>query len=117
MGFLDFFKVSDKARAKKIFEIYKDAKNSKPRATKRELFSETSLRYFRSWGLNEMNAALYTALVGSEFKDVKQFAIHVLRTEGYAAETAPALHGFFKEQTIWSADRDNAVDEAYREVF
>jgi hypothetical protein len=111
---LGYFMGSEKAKAKKIFKIYRQLKLFRPRASDEEIFRETANAYFRGlrWDEHKIKMtvdAIFEKRAGSkEDKDIKDVAEFVLSFES-PRDDFMSLRHFSKKQ--------KAIDDAYTAII
>jgi hypothetical protein len=111
---LGYFMGSEKAKAKKIFKIYRQLKLFRPRASDEEIFRETANAYFRGlrWDEHKIKMtvdAIFEKRAGSkEDKDIKDVADFVLSFES-PRDDFMSLRHFSKKQ--------KAIDDAYTAII
>lgn len=116
-----YFMGSEKAKAKKIFGIYKQLKLFRPKASDEEIFSETARAYFRGLRWDEdkirmtVNAIFEKRIGGKEDKDIKDVASSILIFE--SAHTDNATFGDFRKSMKRFSKKQKAIDDAYNVVL
>lgn len=111
---LGYIRGSEKAKAKRIFKIYKQLKLFRPKSTEEEIFRETAVTYYKQLGWNEAKISTtldYVLKTNSELeKDVKSLVSSILvfaDIDGYHSKNA--MERMF--------ERPAMIDSAYESVI
>jgi len=116
-----YFMGSEKAKAKKIFSIYKQLKLFRPKATDRELFRETARIYFSNlrWDEHKIKMtvdAIFEKSYGlKKDKDIKDIASSILIFESPHDDFGRGFNfeGYMKRHT----KKQKAIDDAYNAIL
>ena len=116
-----YFMGSEKAKAKKIFGIYKQLKLFRPKATDQELFRETARIFYSNlrWDEHKIKMtidAIFEKSVGvKEDKDIKDVVSSILIFENPQDDFGRGFdfEGYMKRHT----KKQKAIDDAYNSVF
>lgn len=117
---LGYLMGSEKAKAKKIFKIYRQLKLFRPKASDEEIFRETANAYFRGlrWDENKIRMtveAIFEKRVGSkEDKDIKDVASSILIFESPHGDLMS--YDFRKSMKRFSK-KQKAIDDAYAAII
>lgn len=112
---------SEKAKAKKILNIYKQLKLFHPKATNQELFRETARTYFSNaqWGEYKIEAAMDAIFENrhgiEEYKDIKSVASSILIFDDPHSSWRHSFN--FEKYIKRHTKREKAIDDAYNAVF
>ena len=118
---LGYFLGSEKAKAKKIFKIYKQLKLFRPKATDEEIFRETANVYFRSLRWNEDKIKITVDVIfekragSKEYKDIKDVVNSVLIFEGPDDDFGSGLN--FERHIKRSSKKEKAIEDAYNTII
>lgn len=116
-----YFMGSKKAKAKKIFGIYKQLKLFRPKATDQELFRETARIYFSNLRWDEhkikmtVEAIFEKSYSSKEDKDIKDIVSSILIFESPHDDFGRGFdfEGYMKRHT----KKQKAIDDAYNAVL
>ncbi len=116
-----YFMGSEKAKAKKIFSIYKQLKLFRPKSTEQEIFIETARIYFSNlrWDEHKIKMAvdiIFEKSAGNkEDKDIKDVAISILIFENPQDDFGRGFdfEGYMKRHT----KKQKSIDDAYNAVL
>src|SRR3989344_373872 len=116
-----YFMGSEKAKAKKIFGIYKQLKLFRPKATDQELFRETARIFYSNLRWDEhkikmtVDAIFEKSTVSKEDKDIKDVASSILIFESPHDDFGRGFdfEGYMKRHT----KKQKAIDDAYNAIL
>ena len=118
---LGYFLGSDKAKAKKIFKIYRQLKLFRPKATDEGLFRETANVYFRGlqWDEDKIKMTvdvIFEKRAGSkEYKNIKDVANSILIFEGPDDDFGSGFN--FERRIKRSSKKEKAIEDAYNTII
>ena len=118
---LGYFLGSEKAKAKKIFKVYRQLKLFRPKATDEEIFRETANVYFRSLQWDEDKIRITVDVIfekgagSKEDKDIKDVANSILIFEGPNDDFGSGFN--FERHIKQSSKKKKAIEDAYNIII
>jgi len=114
-----YFFGSDKNKAKKFFQIYKQLKLYRPQTKEEDILRETARLYFQNlrWDIEKINSILKIIFdeKDREVKDVKDLFRSVLIFENPSDDFGAGFN--FEKYMKESSKKDAAIEWAYKKVF
>lgn len=114
-----YFMGSNKNKAKKFFQIYKQLKIYRPQTKEEDLLRETARLYFQNlrWDVEKINSILKIIFDEKDrkIKDVKDLFHSVLIFENPSDDFGAGFN--FEKYMKESSKKDTAIEWAYKKVF